>query len=374
MLLVLVGPDYWYTSILLTGTYFSPWREILNPENGTDESSPTTSTRTTLSRLISTPSLPHNRKPTPHRHIDRPPLLLTLGKPSHIDPLPEQNTMRAAPKMEHPQLLALLDMLALLDCDLRRRHLRHADEQHCDQPDLRVIGLDEHAPPCRRRSDVALAGALAQRVGRLCFREVVVEGFRVVGAGDDVGFLDDAGYGCVPAVVAECRQEGLVDGAADELRGERVSCEHVEHAVRLAFDPELVAGLDVARDLVGEGFTGVGDDIVVVGGGDGADAVLEAESAREEVVPGFVAVILGAGVTVEEFFELVRGLPVEVGGCFEAFEGRRTKPAFVVSAETGGAGGRFEEIAPDVDDFFDVLVDDGVEERCEASAGTHWPI
>ena len=67
-----------------------------------------------------------------------------------------------------------------------------------------------------------------------------------------------------------------------------ITGQHVEDGVGLAFDPELVAGSDVARDFVGEGFAGVGDDGGVGGGGDGADPVFEAESACEEGVPGCV--------------------------------------------------------------------------------------
>lgn len=42
------------------------------------------------------------------------------------------------------------------------------------------------------------------------------------------------------------------------------------------------------RTYIGKGFAGVGDDGVVGRGGDGADAVFEAEGSREEVVPGGV--------------------------------------------------------------------------------------
>ena len=58
-------------------------------------------------------------------------------------------------------------------------------------------------------------------------------------------------------MVAQCAEEGLVDGAADELLGAGVVGEHVNEGVRLAFDPELVAELDVAFRGERHGFTGV---------------------------------------------------------------------------------------------------------------------
>ena len=90
-------------------------------------------------------------------------------------------------------------------------------------------------------------------------------------------------------MVAEGAEIGLVDCSAGEVRGEGVVGEHMGERVGLAFHPEAVLVFRVVGQAVWGGFAGVGDDVVVVGGGEGADAW--AEAAREEVVPGEEAVV-----------------------------------------------------------------------------------
>lgn len=134
------------------------------------------------------------------------------------------------------------------------------------------------------------------------------ERFGVVGSVHDIRLDDLPRNGAVPAVIAQCAEEGLVDGTTHETLAELILSEHVANGIGLAFYPEFVAGLDVVGEVEGCGFAGVGDDFGVAGRGDGADAFVEAELAREEIVPGGVAVVFGAGVAGEELFE------GEVGG------------------------------------------------------------
>ena len=225
-----------------------------------------------------------------NRHIR---LLVCIREINQIHPIPEQETMRRPPEMEHTQLITLVNMLALLHGDIASRDLSHTHTHERHGADGRVIGLDEDDRARRQGGQVGFRGddALAVDVRAVTPVEARVQGFGVVGAVDDVGFDDTAGDGRVPAVVAQGVQEGLVDGAADELVGGGIAAEHVGDRVRLLFHPELVAGFDVALDLVGAGLAGVDDDAVVVGLGDGADPW--AEEAGEEVVPGFEAVMGG---------------------------------------------------------------------------------
>lgn len=151
-----------------------------------------------------------------NRHIRT---LVRIREVNQIHPIPEQETMRRPPKMEHTQLIALVDMLALLDGDVASRDLGHAHAHECHGADGRVISFDEDDRARRQGSQVRLCGddALVVDVRAVAPVETRVQGLRVVGAVDDVGFDDTAGHGRVPAVVAQGVQEGLVDGAADEL-------------------------------------------------------------------------------------------------------------------------------------------------------------
>jgi len=100
--------------------------------------------------------------------------------------------------------------------------------------------------------------------------------------------------------------------------------EHVEKGVGLAFDPEVVADFDVVSDLEGGRFAGVGDDVGVVGAGDGADAFFV--GAGEEIVPGCETVVFRLGVTVVHIHELVGG-HADVGGSGQVFDAGGAEPA-----------------------------------------------
>lgn len=137
--------------------------------------------------------------------------------------------MRRPPEMEHTQLIALVNMLSLLNGDITSRDLSHTHTHKRHGADGRVIGLDEDDRARRERGQVRFRGddALAVDVRAVTPVETRVQGFGVVGPVDNVGFDDAAGYGRVPAVVAQGVQEGLVDGAADELVGGGIAAQHV---------------------------------------------------------------------------------------------------------------------------------------------------
>src|SRR5947199_6691298 len=98
----------------------------------------------------------------------------------------------------------------------------------------------------------------------------------------------------MPAVVVERAEEGLVNGAADELPHRFVVREHVLERVGLALDPEPVIALNPGGDRVGRRLASVDDRPIVLRRGDWPLSGLEAAS--EEVVPAREAPMLVARV------------------------------------------------------------------------------
>nr|POE59281.1 hypothetical protein CFP56_24550 [Quercus suber] len=276
-----------------------------------------------------------------------------------------------AAEVEHARLLTLGDVLALLDRDLARADLVHADADEGHEADGWVVGLDEDDGARRERRQVALADGDAAGVN-LAHRgvpEPLEQRLGEVGAVLDEGLLDRAADGRVPAVVGERGQEGLVDGAAGEVVAERVVGQHVADRVRLALDPEVVPQLDVMRHLEHLALTAVGDDVVVLGRRDRPHLV--AELAGEVVVPRGVAVVLLGGIAHEEVLELVRGAQRRVGDRHDVVDARGAEPAALgVVQDLGGLGGE-QEFAPVVEDLLEVGVDLGVEEGGVARGRAH---
>ena len=224
--------------------------------------------------------------------------------------------MRRATKVEHAHLFALLNMLPSLDGDLTRADLYHphSDERH--EPDGGVVRFDEDDRAGGDGGEVSLAVDRARDVEFPAVRwiaEALEERLRVVRAILDERLGYPARDGHVPAMVRECGEECLVDGATLELGREVVKRKHVEDGVLLALEPELVPQLAVMRYVVALRLARVDDDLVVVGRGDGPDAV--SESAREEVVPGLEPVIRFRRVTVEELFKAVRATRCVIRDC-----------------------------------------------------------
>ena len=77
---------------------------------------------------------------------------------------------------------------------------------------------------------------------------------------------------------------------------------------------------------------------------------------------------------MEEFLEFVRCLPVEISSRFESFERRRPKPALLIRPQASRTRGRSQELAPNVHDLLDVLVDHGIQERRKPRARAHGPV
>lgn len=233
--------------------------------------------RTSYTYLL--PSLRlHNSQPSPNRHILLPP---NLRKPAHLDSLPKQQTIGRTPKVKHARLVPLFQVIPLPHCNLTTAHLVHPDRNKRNQPKGRVIRFNEKNRPRRQRRDIPLRILDAFRVNLPALDGRLEQWLAEIRPVAHKTALDGAGDGGVPAVVGEGRQKGLVDGGAVELRGERVVAEHVEDRVGLALDPKLVAELGRAGDVVDFGLARVGNDGVVVGGGDGAGGGVD--GAGEEV-------------------------------------------------------------------------------------------
>lgn len=179
--------------------------------------------------------------------------------------------------MEHSSLLPLLDMLTLLNRNLTGTHLIHSNPHKSHQANGGIIRLNKNnrAGCDSGKVRLALGDTACVDGGCVAVADAFEQGFGEVCAVLHEGFLDGAADGRVPAVVGERGEKGLVDGSAGKLGGEGVVGEHVEGGVGLAFYPEAVAELDVVLEVEDFGFAAVGDDVVVVGGCDGADFGLE---------------------------------------------------------------------------------------------------
>lgn len=96
--------------------------------------------------------------------------------------------------------------------------------------------------PCGKVCNVRLrVGQTGLRLGRVvCVDDGTAEFLREIGTILHKGLLDGSADGCVPAVVAECGEESLVDCAAFELACQVAAGHHVVHRVFVAFCPELV--------------------------------------------------------------------------------------------------------------------------------------
>lgn len=145
-----------------------------------------------------------------------------------VHTLAEEQAVGRAAEVEHAELLALPDALALLHRDLARAHLVHADGDEGHETDGGVVGLDEEDGARGERGEVALRRAEA---GGVDLVEPRVRGRREqrlaeVRALAHVGAHHAPADGRVPPVVGERGQEGLVHGRVVELRGERVVGEH----------------------------------------------------------------------------------------------------------------------------------------------------
>lgn len=241
-------------------------------------------------------------------------------------------------KMEHARLVALFHMLALLDRNLAGAHLVHTNPNKCHEPDGRVVRLDENDGPRRQAGQVALHGrdALLDLHLLLCAVDVatLVEWFTEVGSVNEVRFFDGPRDGRMPSVVRQSAQKGLIHGTTRKLARPGVRGEHIREGVRLSFDPELVAEFHVALDRVGAGLACVGDDVVVFGGSDGAGGLVHV--AREEVIPGSVAVFGLGWVADVHVLEFVRGLVGCIGDGHEVVDAGLAKPACVVATENFG--------------------------------------
>lgn len=298
----------------------------------------------------------------------------SAGEPIDIDAVAEHEAMRRATKVEHTDLITLVDMLAFLDAHMARRDLDHANTDEGHLADGRVVGFDYYDRAGGHGGKVGLSGddTLAVDVGVvLGVGNASVQGLGEVGSVDDIGLDNLARDGSVPAVVAQSAEEGLVDGSADELVRDGITAEHILDGVRLLLDPEGVAGLDVALDGVRLGLARVDDHAVVVRTGDWADAILEV--AREEVVPGFEAAVRGLRVGHEHLVDRVVGFATQVADIFQVLLGRGTEPVQGVFAQDIGGLRRLQVGTPDVQDLLEHPVDLGVNEGSMATGSSHPP-
>ena len=97
-----------------------------------------------------------------------------------------------------------------------------------------------------------------------------------------VGFDDLAAHWAVPAVIAQCVEKGLVDDPPYKFVRNRIG-KHVLQRVRLRFDLEFIASMNVLCELVEGRFTCVDNHRVVFRGCNRTHSV--AKFSGEKIIP-----------------------------------------------------------------------------------------
>jgi hypothetical protein len=226
----------------------------------------------------------------------------------------------------------------------------------------------------RDRGQVFLRCALAVSVRVVVRAEVLKQRLAIIRPRYDERLADHAGYGRVPAAVAERGYERLVDRPIYELRCEVVVREHVEDRIRLALDPELRARRDAAHDLVCPALVRVRDHVVVIRARDRSHPLVEAEAPREERVPARVPAVWRLGVALEQLLELALRRLSEVRRLLGLRKRVLAELAILIRTEAGREHRRGEVLAPYDEDAPDVLVDLRALEDDEAAPSSHQPV
>ena len=189
-----------------------------------------------------------------------------LWESADLDSLTEEQAVGGTTEVEHPSLLSLLDVLTLLDGDLASRDLVHTNTDESHETNGWIVGLDKDDGASSEGSQVSLTARDTVCVNLLCawVTKTLKQRLTKVSAVLNKGLLDGAANGRVPAVVGQRGKEGLIDCAADKLRGQGVSGHHVGEGVLVAFGPEFVDELDVVLEVERLGLACVDDDAVIV--------------------------------------------------------------------------------------------------------------
>jgi len=276
--------------------------------------------------------------------------------------------------MEHSKLITLLHSITFLNCDVAGRHFGHTDKNATHKANIRRISFDENNRSSCHCSKVCLRNSLVAfiNLARVWITQSFEQRLSIVSTILNVGLDDAPADRRVPPVVTEGAQEGLVDGTTEELRRQLVLRQHVDHRVRLALDPELVAGIDALGSAVRQRFACADDDVVVFRPRDGPHAFLEL--AREERVPRLEAIVLRTWIALEDLLELEVRTAGGVGGLGQLADASLAEPAARVISKCRCGRGRFQECSPCVEDFLEHGVDLGIDEAGIAAGRTHRPI
>ena len=167
--------------------------------------------------------------------------------------LPEDHTVRTSTTVKHANLIALLDVLTLRDSGLARRDLSHSNAHEAHQAEVLVISFKDDDGALSFCFKITLACFLAPLVDVTISRGIAKpfeEWLGEVGTFNEVRLHDLTADRRVPAVVAQRREEGLVDSATAELFMQCVHSEHVHERIGLVLNPKAVAFGNVAFYLV----------------------------------------------------------------------------------------------------------------------------
>jgi len=158
----------------------------------------------------------------------------------------EDEAMAGTSVMEHSELVAFLDLLTVVNCDLASGYLRHAYSNEAHQTDILVISFDKDNSPSSHLGDVWL------RQVRCRWIQVRRRTEGEIRARHDEGLNNRTVDGTVPTMVASSAEEGLKDAASvpELVFPFGVVVDNVVSGVRLTFDPELGSRLDIQPNSV----------------------------------------------------------------------------------------------------------------------------
>lgn len=261
--------------------------------------------------------------------------------PLQLHTRPEDHAVGTPSKMEHPQLITLLDRLSFSNSKLAFRDFCHANVHDSHEPDG-AVRLDVDDSTSRNGGDIRLGIFRRRWVWSSGVDEPLEGALAVVCPGNQDSVDNGPVHGRSPAMVTQRAEKGLVDGPASELLDVNViAIQHAVERVRLAFEEDIVRGLDPLDVLQRRRLARVVEQGVLTRLSNGADACIEVTC--EELFPGLEAEVIRV-TRVRALVQLDECLrsASDVGPLSEEILGWLAKPAvggFEAGFRVGGCKG-----------------------------------
>jgi len=165
--------------------------------------------------------------------------ILPIRKPFQLHTLPEDHTVRTSTTVKHANLIALVDVLTLLDSGLARRDLSHSNAHEAQQAEVLVISFKDDDGALSFCFKATLACFLAPLVDVTIGRGIAKpfeEWLGDVCTFNEVRLHDLTADRRVLAMVAQRRKEGVMNSATDGSFVPLVHSEYVHETIRLVLN------------------------------------------------------------------------------------------------------------------------------------------